>query len=93
MYKRQEMPFCVKDDAGYLAGTVDLVFLEDDEAIVVDYKADNVAADETESRLEFYREQGDFYQSALGRVLGSPVKDVVFFFAAPGVALSLTSSR
>ncbi|MCJ7652130.1 MAG: PD-(D/E)XK nuclease family protein, partial [Actinobacteria bacterium] len=92
-FSSREVPFCVKDNASYMAGKVDLVFAEEDGAVIVDYKADNVAADETESRLDFYREQGEFYRNALGLVLGRPVKDVVFFFAAPGVALSLTSSR
>ena len=92
-FSSREVPFRIRGENGYMSGTVDLVFLEDGEAIVVDYKADNVAADETGSRLEFYREQGEFYRNALGLVLGRPVKDVVFFFAAPGVALSLTSSR
>ena len=90
-FSSREMPFCVKDDAGYMTGTVDLVFVEEDGAVIVDYKSDNVAAGETDSRLEFYREQGEFYKSALARVLACPVKDVVFFFAAPGVARTLGS--
>jgi len=88
----REMPFYAKTDEGYMTGSVDLVFIENGEAVVVDYKSDNVAAEEVDGRLDFYRPQGEFYARALERVLGKPVKEVVFLFAAPGISRQMMGS-
>jgi ATP-dependent helicase/nuclease subunit A len=87
----REMPFTVKRGEEYLTGYVDLLFVEEDGAVIVDYKSDDVAASEVDRRLEFYHGQGEFYRDALEGSLGVAVKDVVFLFAAPGVARSLGS--
>ncbi len=86
----REVPFCVKTGTGYASGKMDLVFQEDGGAVVVDYKADNVAERSVEERLKYYEPQGAAYAEAMERLLGVPVKEVIFHFAAPDVERSLT---
>ena len=81
----REVPFCVDDGSRYMVGIMDLVFIEDGEAVVVDYKSDNVTVESVQKRLEHYEPQGRFYASAMEKVLGRPAKEVIFYFAAPNV--------
>ena len=66
---------------GVLEGFIDLLFEEDGELVVVDYKTDAIDASATEyidnSR---YREQAGSYALITERVTGKRVKDVVFLF-------------
>ncbi len=84
----REMPFAVRRNGSVMTGYIDLLIEEDDGLVVVDYKSDNVRRDDVGLRLGFYKEQGEFYREAITRA-GFQVKDVIFFFAAPGVSASL----
>lgn len=85
----REVPFCVDDGSRYMVGVMDLVFMEDGEVVVVDYKSDNVTEPAVAERMKHYEPQGRFYASAMERVLGRPVKEVIFYFAAPDVVRTL----
>jgi ATP-dependent helicase/nuclease subunit A len=84
-----EPPFTVSLPGGSLNGRLDLLFEKDGAWTVVDFKTDDIDADEIPARLEAYRPQGAAYAWALDRLGISPVKRVVFYFVRPGVEMSI----
>ena len=76
-----EVPFSVKVDRVVLTGAIDLLFIEDGGAVVVDFKTDAVR-DEAElaRRAEAYEAQALAYALAVQRTLCMPVREVVLFF-------------
>jgi len=84
-----EVPFTVNYGSALLEGTVDLVFIEDDGAVIVDYKTNNVSPEEASAEAERYRPQAELYARAMQIALGMPVKETIFFFARAGVAVSI----
>ena len=91
-----EVPFSVKVDNQHsivnliklegdipiiLTGTIDLVFKEDGEWVVVDYKTDHASTKEDYNRLEeIYKTQTKIYSFVLEELLGEKVKseEIVF---------------
>ena len=69
---------------GLAEGRIDLLFVEDGEIIVVDFKTDNVRTSEVAERAAHYRPQALVYAWAAHRATGMPVREVVFLFARPG---------
>ena len=73
------------DGGGYAEGRIDLMFEEAGEAgrgiVVVDFKTDNVQADEADIRAATYGKQAQIYAWAAHRATGMPVREVVFLFA------------
>ncbi len=69
---------------GVLEGFIDLLFEEDGELVVVDYKTDNINANAAEYIANSrYREQAGSYALITERATQKPVKDVVFLFLQP----------
>ena len=66
-----------------VSGTVDLLFLDGEEWVVVDYKTDRDATVETLRRR--YEPQGAAYALALEAATSRPVREVVFVAAATGL--------
>jgi ATP-dependent helicase/nuclease subunit A len=69
------------DDSGLAEGRMDLLFLEDGELVVVDFKTDRVDESQAPGRAAMYRNQALVYAWAAGRTTGIPVREVVFLFA------------
>ena len=57
-------------------GEVDLVFIENGELVIVDYKTDRVRDVE---ELRRHKPQLDLYEEAMKQVLGLPVKEKIIF--------------
>ena len=89
----REMPFTVATERGLLEGRMDLVFIEEDGAVIVDYKTDAIEECEAVARAEHHRPQGEAYAEALAAVLDRPVKEVVFLFLHPGVGVAVPVGR
>ena len=71
-------------DAGVLEGFIDLLFEEDGELVIVDYKTDAIDANAAEYIAnDRYRGQAGSYALITERVTGKRVKDVVFLFLRP----------
>ena len=69
---------------GVLEGFIDLLFEENGELVVVDYKTDAIGARASEYIANSrYREQAGSYALITERVTKKPVKDVVFLFLRP----------
>lgn len=67
----------VKDEKIIILGKADLVFIENGEAVVVDYKTDR-----TKTHADFikaYSGQLDMYRRAMEQILGIPVKETLIF--------------
>ena len=75
---------------GVLEGFIDLLFEEDGELVVVDYKTDAIDQDSTEYIANSrYREQAGSYALITERVTRKRVKDVVFLFLRPKAEVAM----
>jgi ATP-dependent helicase/nuclease subunit A len=81
---------CGLPDGGIVQGQIDLLFQEDGGLVIVDFKSDNVRAEQVDERTrESYRRQAAVYAFAAHQITGLPVREVAFFYAEPGVASTL----
>ncbi len=87
----REVPVAIPIALGSLQGFIDLMFEEDGQLVVVDYKTDSLG-DGYDSVGESYRMQGAAYALALQQSTGMPVKEVIFLFPReePAVEVPLT---
>src|SRR5699024_6162756 len=75
----------VTDDGTVLEGFVDLVYREDDGAlVVVDYKTDAVPEAGLGSRDAYYRPQMEAYAKALAAGTGEPTRAELLYLAPHG---------
>ena len=79
----REVPVAAAVGTGSLHGFIDLLFEEDGELVVVDYKTDSVSEEETHEAVGRYRLQGGAYAHSIGQVTGKRVKEVVFLYLQP----------
>ena len=70
---------------GLAEGRMDLLFVEDGGIVIVDFKTDSVSASQAAERAAHYRPQALVYAWAAHRATGTPVREVVFLFARPGI--------
>jgi ATP-dependent exoDNAse (exonuclease V) beta subunit len=75
-----EVPFAVEVEGTVLSGAIDLLFVEDEALILVDFKTD--AGDDLAAKANAYRPQMLAYALAAQRVLCKPVREVILFFLA-----------
>ena len=78
----REVPVAIPVGEGSLQGFIDLLFEEDGDLVVVDYKTDDVR-EGAETAIDRYRLQGAAYALALEQATGKRVKEVVFIFPRP----------
>ena len=76
-----EVPFSLEVGGAVLTGSMDLLFVEQGGAVVVDFKTDAVREPhELARRAQAYLPQVEAYALAASRVLCKPVKEVILFF-------------
>jgi len=76
-----EVPFGIFEDQTYLTGTIDLIFREDREWVLIDYKTDAIRDDDHLRQLkEYYWPQVEVYKNSWERITGEPVKEIGLFF-------------
>ena len=85
----REVPVAAPMTNGVLQGFIDLLFEEDGNLIVVDYKTDAVDSDHVEDAAARYGPQGGAYALAVERATGKPVTEVVFLFLHANRSASL----
>jgi ATP-dependent helicase/nuclease subunit A len=83
----REVPFVVEDNGKVLIGRLDLVFRDDDRAVVVDYKTDAVEPGAESTAAEPHRGQADVYARAATQALGTESR-VVLLFAQTGAIIT-----
>jgi ATP-dependent helicase/nuclease subunit A len=81
----RELPIAFADDGQLKEGVVDLVFEEDGQLVVVDYKSDAIAdAAQARDRADHYKTQLQNYGRCLTQALGRPVRERLILFTALG---------
>ncbi|MDD7920009.1 UvrD-helicase domain-containing protein [Actinomycetospora callitridis] len=73
-------------DGQLVEGYVDLLFRDDNGLVLVDYKTDTAASDET---LAAYQRQLDVYERALADVVLAPIAGSTLLFLRPNEAIAL----
>jgi len=89
----REVPFVTSHEGALVEGRMDMVLIEDDGAVLVDYKTDRVTPREMTQHARRYEPQLRAYAEALRTVLGRPVKEAVVFFVHDGAAISVPIGR
>ncbi len=79
----REVPVAAPLGQGAIEGFVDLLFQDDGELVVVDYKTDALEVDATADAAQRYRLQAGAYALALSQATGLAVGEVVFLFLQP----------
>lgn len=72
-----------------LQGVTDCCFLEEDGAVILDFKSDRLRSGEEAARAETYRSQLDAYASALGEIFAVPIKERILWFFATDTACNV----
>jgi ATP-dependent helicase/nuclease subunit A len=91
-----EVPFLILDEEGsdplphILRGQIDLVFEEDGEWVIVDYKTDPASEQkDLNALMEFYRPQMSNYERAWRNISGKRVKELGLYFVSTQRYLTL----
>jgi len=84
----RELVFTAEIEGTLIEGAMDVVFFEEGEAVIVDFKTDKVTRDEVAARAESYRHQAVAYARALEAVLKRPVREALLHFLRPEVTVS-----
>ena len=79
----REVPVAAPIADGALEGFIDLLFEEDGELVIVDYKTDAIDQDSTEEYTARYHTQAGCYALAAERATQRRVKEVAFLFLRP----------
>jgi ATP-dependent exoDNAse (exonuclease V) beta subunit len=78
----REVPFCVTLDGKLVEGFMDVVFEENGNWHVADYKSDAITPAQLEQRVEFYRGQMQTYAAAFQQVTGQTFSEKLLYFLA-----------
>ena len=79
-------------DTIIVQGIIDMLVEKPDGLVVIDFKTDNIAADEVSERAELYREQLQLYGKAASAILKKPVEGSWLYFLKPEIAYSPSAS-
>jgi ATP-dependent exoDNAse (exonuclease V) beta subunit len=85
----REQSFLVEFDGRLVSGQIDLWFEESGQTILIDYKTDQVTADQTADRAADYALQLRLYALAIERLAGRTVDQAVLYFLRPNVAVDV----
>jgi ATP-dependent helicase/nuclease subunit A len=80
----REVPFAVKVGDVTLEGFIDMLVQTDEGLEVVDWKTDQIPADEVEARMSAYRLQAGLYAWGVREATGMDVQRVTYVFANAG---------
>jgi ATP-dependent exoDNAse (exonuclease V) beta subunit len=80
----RELPLWFPDGAHLVEGIVDLVFEEDGQLVVVDYKSDAITAEQALAQAAHHAPQLQLYGRGLAQAAGVPVRERLVLFTALG---------
>ena len=72
----RELPFSVELEGVLYEGRMDLVFFDDGQSVILDYKTDH---GEPQALAAKYKGQAQVYARALEQITGQPVKEVILY--------------
>jgi ATP-dependent helicase/nuclease subunit A len=76
----REVPFAFKQNGNIVEGRIDVVFREDDDITVIDFKTDRVTRGSIKSKVEDYRPQTETYARAVQAGFGRLPREVILYF-------------
>jgi len=86
----REVPFVMPSGEGQMMeGVIDIIYRLDDRIWIADYKTDDVAAEDVQTRADRYRSQAESYSRAVASSLGLLSRSFQLIFLRPGVAIDL----
>jgi ATP-dependent helicase/nuclease subunit A len=86
----REVPFVMPLGEGQIMeGVIDLIYRLDDRIWIADYKTDDVAAEDVQTRADRYRSQAECYSRAVSSALGLASLSFQFVFLRPGIAVDV----
>jgi len=86
----REVPFVMPLGEGQIMeGVIDLIYRLDDQLWIADYKTDDVAAEDVQTRADRYRSQAEWYSRAVSSALGLASLSFQFVFLRPGIAVDV----
>jgi ATP-dependent helicase/nuclease subunit A len=86
----REVPFVMPLGEGQIMeGVIDLIYRLDDRIWIADYKTDDVAAEDVQTRADRYRSQAESYSRAVASALGLPSVSFQFIFLRHGVVVDV----
>jgi ATP-dependent helicase/nuclease subunit A len=83
----RELALWFPDGAHLVEGIVDLVFEEEGQLVVVDYKSDAITADQALAQAAHHAPQLQLYGRGLAQAAGLPVRERLVLFTALGRAV------
>ncbi len=85
----RELPFWLPETDELIEGVVDLVFEEEGQLVVVDYKTDTITAEQIVDQAAHHAPQLRLYGRGLTLALGLPVRERLVLFTALGEAIAV----
>jgi ATP-dependent helicase/nuclease subunit A len=85
----RELPFWLPETDELIEGIVDLVFEEESQLVVVDYKTDPITAEQAVDQAAHHAPQLRIYGRGLTLALGLPVRERLVLFTATGEAIAV----
>ncbi len=89
----KEVPFAYAKNGTIFEGKIDVVFIEGDDVILVDFKTDRVAGRDVVKEAHRYKPQIEIYSDAIEACLGRAPKEVILFFTEPCVEFRVSMNR
>ena len=78
-----------EEETVLIQGIIDVYWMEDDGAVILDYKTDRVGADGEEVLTKRYHAQLHYYAEAVSRITGLPADECVIYSFSLGKVISL----
>jgi ATP-dependent helicase/nuclease subunit A len=85
----RELTLWFPDGADLVEGIVDLVFEEDGQLVVVDYKSDAISAEQERDQAAHHALQLQLYGRGLTQAIGLPVRERLVVFTALGRSVAV----
>jgi ATP-dependent helicase/nuclease subunit A len=76
-------------DSIIIQGIIDLLMQTPKGLVIVDFKTDNVSADDIAARAEFYRKQLELYAEACEKIITKKVIARWLYFLGPGCKIEV----
>ncbi len=83
----RELPLAFPEEGHLVEGTVDLVFEEDGQLVIVDYKTDRILPEQALLQAAHHAPQLQLYGRGLAQATGLRVKERLVLFTALGQAI------
>ncbi len=85
----RELPLWFPDEGVLVEGVVDLLFVEANGLVVVDYKTDAIVAEQALAQAAHHAAQLQIYGRGLAQATGMEIRERVVLFTSPGIAVTV----